>query len=139
MSTTPKPGTITWQDLTVGDAEALRDFYAAVVGWTPEPVRMGDYADFTMKADAEPVAGICHARGSNAGLPPQWLVYITVDDLDHSIDECTRLGGAVLAPPRASRGGRFCVIATRRRRLRALPAAGCGLGILGDLVISVIR
>ena len=96
--------TITWQDLTVGDAEALRDFYAAVVGWTPEPVRMGDYADFTMKADAEPVAGICHARGSNAGIPPQWLVYITVDDLDHSLDECIRLGGAVIAIPARPRG-----------------------------------
>ena len=69
MSATPKPGTITWQDLTVGDAEALRDFYAAVVGWTPEPVKMGDYADFTMKADGEPIAGVCHARGHNAGLP----------------------------------------------------------------------
>ena len=70
MSTTPKPGTITWQDLTVGDAEALRDFYAAVVGWTPEPVKMGDYADFTMKADTEPVAGICHARGQQRRYSP---------------------------------------------------------------------
>jgi predicted enzyme related to lactoylglutathione lyase len=110
MSTTPKSGAITWQDLTVEDAEALRDFYAAVVGWTPEPVKMGDYADFTMKADTEPVAGICHARGSNAGLPAQWLVYVTVDDLDHSIDECIRLGGAVIAAPRGLAGGRFCVI-----------------------------
>jgi predicted enzyme related to lactoylglutathione lyase len=42
MSATPKPGTITWQDLTVGDAEAIRDFYAAVVGWTPESVKMGE-------------------------------------------------------------------------------------------------
>jgi uncharacterized protein len=110
MSTTPKPGTITWQDLTVGDAEALRDFYAAVVGWTPEPVKMGDYADFTMKADGEPIAGVCHARGHNADLPAQWLVYITVDDLDHSTDECVRLGGAVITAPRGLAGGRFCVI-----------------------------
>jgi hypothetical protein len=110
MSTTPKPGTITWQDLTVGDAEALRDFYAAVVGWTAEPVKMGDYADFTMKADGEAIAGVCHARGGNADLPPQWLVYITVDDLDHSMDECVRLGGAIIAAPRGLAGGRFCVI-----------------------------
>ncbi len=110
MSGTPRPGTVTWQDLTVPDAAALRDFYAAVVGWTAQPVRMGEYADFTMHADGEAIAGVCHARGGNADLPPQWLIYITVDDLDHSIEECQRLGGAVIAAPRGLAGGRFCVI-----------------------------
>jgi predicted enzyme related to lactoylglutathione lyase len=110
MSAKPRPGTITWQDLTVADAPGLRDFYAAVVGWTAEPVRMGEYADFTMNADGEAIAGVCHARGGNADLPAQWLIYITVDDLDHSIEECQRLGGSVIAPPRGLSGGRFCVI-----------------------------
>jgi predicted enzyme related to lactoylglutathione lyase len=110
MSTPPRPGTITWQDLTVPDAEALRDFYASVVGWKAQPVRMGDYADFNMTADGQSVAGVCHARGLNADLPAQWLIYITVEDLEHSIEECQRLGGSVIAPPRGLSGGRFCVI-----------------------------
>ena len=92
------------------DAEALRDFYASVVGWKAQPVRMGDYADFNMIADGQPVAGVCHARGLNADLPAQWLIYITVDDLEHSIEECQRLGGTVIATPRGLGGGRFCVI-----------------------------
>lgn len=107
---TPRPGAITWQDLTVDDAERLRDFYQSVAGWIASPVPMGGYADYTMAADGEPIAGICHARGGNADLPPQWLVYITVDDLDHSIAECQRLGGSIVAPPRGFAGGRFCVI-----------------------------
>ena len=110
MSASPSPGTITWQDLTVANAEVVRDFYAAVVGWTPEPLSMGAYADFVMKADHEAVAGVCHARGPNADLPPQWLIYITVEDLDHSLAECERLGGSMIAPPRSMGGGRFCVI-----------------------------
>jgi uncharacterized protein len=111
MSTTPRPGTISWQDLTVEDAEQVRDFYAAVVGWKPEAQSMGTYADFVMSdADGVGAAGICHARGGNAELPPQWLIYITVDDLDHSIDECQRLGGTLVAPPRSYGGGRYCVI-----------------------------
>ena len=101
---------IAWTDLTVADAEAIRDFYEAVTGWAPEPVRMGDYSDFVMNAGGQGVAGICHARGSNADLPPQWLIYITVEDLDASIDECQRLGGGVVAAPRGLLGGRFCVI-----------------------------
>jgi uncharacterized protein len=110
MSSTSRPGTITWQDLTVADAETIRDFYCAVVGWTPEPARMGDYVDFTMMADGDPAAGVCHARGGNADLPPQWLIYITVEDLDASLEECLRLGGTIVAPPRGLSGGRFCVI-----------------------------
>ena len=110
MGATPDPGTITWQDLTVADAEAVRDFYQAVVGWTPEAQPMGGYSDFVMSADGTPVAGLCHARGVNAALPPVWLIYITVEDLDHSLAECERLGGSLVAAPRSYGGGRYCVI-----------------------------
>jgi predicted enzyme related to lactoylglutathione lyase len=62
-------GTIGWIDMTVDDAETVRDFYKAVVGWGHENVSMGDYADFSMTTPCgEAVSGICHARGSNAGL-----------------------------------------------------------------------
>lgn len=110
MSSTPRPGTISWQDLTVADAEKVRDFYASVVGWSPEPLNMGTYSDFVMNADGEGIAGVCHARGANATVPPVWLIYITVDDLDHSIEQCTRLGGRLVDGPREMSGGRFCAI-----------------------------
>lgn len=44
-----KYGAIAWVDLTVPNAPALRDFYAAVAGWSPQDVKVGDYADFTMR------------------------------------------------------------------------------------------
>jgi hypothetical protein len=110
MSATPTPGTISWMDLTVDQAERVRDFYQAVVGWQPEAQSMGAYSDFVMNADGVATAGICHARGANADVPPVWLIYITVEDLDHSIDETQRLGGALLAAPRSYGGGRYCVI-----------------------------
>jgi len=110
MSSTPPPGAVSWQDLTVEDAGRVRDFYAAVVGWAPQPVGMGAYSDFVMTAGTTEVAGICHARGANAGLPPIWLIYITVASLDHSLAECQRLGGSMVSAPRSYGGGRFCVI-----------------------------
>jgi predicted enzyme related to lactoylglutathione lyase len=74
---------------------------------------MGEYEDFSMN-DAEsgsPVTGICHARGINADIPAQWLVYITVENLDESLLQCVNRGGAVLGEVRALGGsGRFCVI-----------------------------
>lgn len=107
----PEVGSIIWRDLTVEDAEGLRTFYEQVVGWTSEAVDMGDYADYSMvSAGGEGVAGICHARGGNTGLPSQWLLYVTVADLDASMDRCTRLGGEVVMPPRPLAGGRMCVV-----------------------------
>jgi len=106
-------GTIGWIDLTVPDAKSLRDFYSAVTGWTPSDVAMGDYSDYCMHppGDPKPVAGICHARGSNAGLPPQWLIYITVADLDQSIQRCRDLGGSVVTGPKnLGTYGRLAVI-----------------------------
>jgi uncharacterized protein len=113
MSNTPSAGSILWTDLTVHDADALRDFYREVIGWAVTPVEMGGYSDYTMTspADAAPVAGVCHARGVNAGLPAQWLVYISVANLDESIERCTRLGGSVVFGPKSmGQHGRYCVI-----------------------------
>lgn len=114
MSEMPKPqvGTIGWHDLTVPNADEVRDFYAAVTGWTPQPLSMGDYNDYVMNAPGgDGVAGVCHARGSNAGMPAQWLIYITVDDVDESMRQCEQRGGKVIAGPRdLGQYGRFCVI-----------------------------
>jgi len=65
MTEKPEIGDVTWRDLTVPDAEGLRDFYADVVGWTHEPLSMGDYDDFCMNTpgSGKTVAGICHAWG----------------------------------------------------------------------------
>lgn len=104
-------GSIGWCDLTVANAEKLRDFYAAVAGWTPEPLNMGTYSDYVMQnAQGTPAAGICHARGINQAVPPQWLIYITVANLDERIAKIRELGGTVLDGPRAcSPGVRMCI------------------------------
>lgn len=108
----PRPGTIGWIDLTVADADRTRDFYEAVVGWTTSDIQMGGYSDYCMHpADGEPpVAGVCHARGPNAALPPCWLVYLTVSDLDRSLAECVARGGKVLVGPRSMGEARYAVI-----------------------------
>jgi predicted enzyme related to lactoylglutathione lyase len=106
-------GKIEWIDLTVPDAERVRDFYARVTGWSASPVDMEGYQDFCMVPEGagEPVAGICHARGQNAAMPPVWMIYITVDDLDESVRRCEALGGKLRTPVHnMGAQGRYCVI-----------------------------
>ena len=115
--------------MTVPDAAKLRDFYAAVTGWRPSEVQMGDYADFCMNdpESGSAVAGVCHARGENADLPPVWLIYITVANLDDSVARCRKLGGVVLSPPRDMGSyGRMAVIKDPAGAVAALCEAPAG-------------
>lgn len=93
------PGQPVWIDLTVEDAEGLRDFYAQVVGWEVGEVEMDGYSDFLMAPPGtdEAVAGIVHHRGPNEGMPPQWMLYITVEDLPASVERAVALGGEVVS------------------------------------------
>ncbi len=106
-------GAITWADLTVPNAEAIKTFYSRVVGWQTEAVSMGAYSDFNMNLpeSGKTVAGICHARGFNADLPAQWLVYITVANVEESAKHVIELGGKIISGPKDMDGyGRCCVI-----------------------------
>ena len=108
----PQVGSITWRDLTVPDATKVADFYKEVVGWKVEPVSMGDYNDYNVNTpkEGETVAGICHARGENSKMPAQWLMYITVANVEESARKCTEHGGEILDGPRDLGEGRFCVV-----------------------------
>jgi predicted enzyme related to lactoylglutathione lyase len=68
MAERPRLGTVGWVDLTVNAAEAVRDFYADVVGWKPEALSMGDYVDYNMTPpeSTSPAAGVCHRRDGNS-------------------------------------------------------------------------
>ena len=109
--TPPKPGTIAWHDLTVANADRVRDFYQAVVGWKPDPVKMGEYSDYNMiTPGGEAVSGVCHSRGMNVDLPPQWLMYVIVENVNASAKKCVELGGKVITGPRSHGAARFAVI-----------------------------
>ncbi len=105
-------GHIGWVDLSVENAPKVRDFYQQVIGWSSEGVSMGDYEDYTMVTpDGARLAGVCHARGSNADLPAAWLLYINVADLDQSMARCRQLGGEIVSGPRQTPGyGLYCII-----------------------------
>jgi len=114
-------GEIVWRDLTVPHAEGVRDFYRDVVGWEavdhpmPAPEGGEPYADYVMQTPPGPgagdaVTGICHARGSNTGVPAQWLIYVRVADLDVSVERAVKGGGELVQGPRDMGNGRLAVV-----------------------------
>lgn len=107
-----KLGTMGWLDLTVDDAEGLRDFYAEVVGFTSSGVQMGGYEDYAMlpPGGGDATCGVCHARGGNAGLPPMWIPYFIVANLAESVAACVARGGAIVMGPKSMGQASYCVI-----------------------------
>ena len=105
-------GRVEWIDLTVDDASRVKDFYCAVVGWSSTEVEMGSYSDFNINLPGtqDTIAGVCHARGANANLPSQWLIYVRVESVKASAEKCEKLGGKILDGPRRMGGSNFCVI-----------------------------
>lgn len=106
-------GNIVWFDLTVNNAEEVKNFYENVVGWESSAVDMKGYEDYSMNrtSDGTPAAGVCHAKGVNADLPPQWLIYITVNDIEESARRTEELGGKLITPIKnMGNQGKYCVI-----------------------------
>ncbi len=97
---TPSAGTQAWLDLTVDDATTLRTFYEQLLGWTPHGVAMSDsdgaYEDWAMLVDGKPVGGICHRRGPNTGVPPMWMPYFLVADVQATVDTARQQGAEVI-------------------------------------------
>lgn len=89
-------GKVVWHDLTVPNADKVRDFYSALVGWKSEDHPMGDYADYEMRASDKSAVGVCHKRGMNENVPSVWMIYINVYDLKACLEKVETLGGKVL-------------------------------------------
>lgn len=107
-----KIGHIVHFDLTVEGHEKVGDFYKEVVGWEKEGLSMGDYDDYVMKdKEGNFLGGVCKKAGGNAYLPPYWLIYLQVENLDDSLEKVERLGGKVLGEKKsAGEQGHYCLI-----------------------------
>jgi len=115
MSTTHKPGTIVFADLTTPVSEELHTFYAQVIGWSAEEVHMrdgdGEYADYSMKTPAgDGVTGICSARGVNAEIPPVRVPYFASSDVSNAVTTCLDLGGTVVKEMKSEEGQYYFAI-----------------------------
>src|ERR1700757_1059431 len=95
------PGTFSWTDLSTTDQEAAKDFYGRLFGWdaTDNPVGEGVVYS-TMSLGGKAVAGIGPQpqQQRDAGVPPLWNSYVTVESADDALARAAELGATVHAP-----------------------------------------
>lgn len=95
-------GTPSWVDLATTDPAGAAAFYGELFGWTRSEIPAGDGGTYSMlHKDGHVVAGMMEQepRQREAGVPPNWTTYITVDDVDRSASRVADLGGTVHAEP----------------------------------------
>lgn len=92
-------GAFSWNELMTTDPEAAKHFYSELFGWTMQEYPMGDMNYTVAKIGDESVGGIMPMAPESAGTPPNWGTYITVDDVDATVEKVTALNGKVLSPP----------------------------------------
>jgi uncharacterized protein len=96
------PGTFSWTDLATTDQEGAKQFYGALFGWEADDQPVGDGMTYSMMNIAgKPVAAIATQpqQQRDAGVPPAWQSYVTVESADAAADKAKVLGASVHAPP----------------------------------------
>lgn len=95
------PGTFSWSDLTTPDQEGAKAFYSALFDWALDDVPIGEGRVYTMaKLQGKDVAAISEQpqQQREAGVPPAWQSFVTVESADASLERARELGGTVHAP-----------------------------------------
>ena len=96
------PGSPCWFELSTNNQDAAKAFYSKLFGWSITDNPMGPDAVYTLfKIDGQDAAACCTLQPEQAahGVPPNWAVYIAVENADATAEKITKAGGTVVAPP----------------------------------------
>jgi uncharacterized protein len=109
------PGTFCWVDLTTTDQQAAKEFYGDLFGWEAQDLPVDEQGTYysMMSLDGRQVAAIAPQPPfqREAGVPPVWNSYVSVDSADATAERARELGGSMHAPPfDVMQAGRMAVI-----------------------------
>lgn len=95
-------GTPSWIDLSTTDTGAAKAFYSALFGWEwdDNPTDQGGVYHMGRLGDSA-AAGMMAMMPdqAEAGMPPMWNTYVSVDDVDAMVAKVGPAGGSVIMPP----------------------------------------
>ncbi len=104
------PGHFFWNELHTSDPTKALAFYEKVLGFSHRSMDMGPGGTYHIvsKGGVDRGGVTSHLP---AGVPPHWLPYVFVDDVDATIARARRLGGTIPFGPEDIPGvGRFGVL-----------------------------
>src|SRR6185503_5169219 len=95
------PGTFCWFELATTDQGAAKQFYQTLFGWeaSDSPISANEFYT-TFKVDGRDVGAAYTMRPEqqSQGVPPNWGLYVAVDDANDAAARAATLGATILAP-----------------------------------------
>ncbi len=105
-----EPGCLVWNEAAAPDPDVARKFYAAVFGYSYQPVGGAGAEYTTFHRDGDPLGGIGGLGDKPPETPPHWMVYFMVTDTDAAVAAATERGATVLGGPVDTPYGRMASI-----------------------------
>src|SRR5260221_14019546 len=96
------PGRFCWFELATTDQAGAKQFYQSLFGWDVQDTPMGPgemYSSFRQQGRDVAAAYAMRPDQRAAGLPPAWLIYIRVDDVDDSTTSAAGAGAKITMSP----------------------------------------
>lgn len=105
-------GAMCWSEVNCRDGAANAAFYAAVFDLTPQALDMPGVVYHTLhpRDGGEAVCGVLQMDAQWGDIPPNWMPYFAVADLQRANAIWTQHGGTTLAGPIASPYGQIMVV-----------------------------
>jgi len=110
----PEVGDASWHELMTTDMAAAMKFYEDVFGWQPtESMDMGPMGKYQMfNRPHGMIGGMMNRPPEMANVPPNWLIYFRVPDVDIAAERIKANGGQILSGPMDVPGGDRVLAAT---------------------------
>jgi predicted enzyme related to lactoylglutathione lyase len=89
------PGIFSWNELMTRDAAASAKFYTALFGWSREEMDMQGLTYSMFKSGDRAVCGMIALPAEAESMPVMWMPYVTVENLETSVDHAKELGATV--------------------------------------------
>jgi uncharacterized protein len=131
-------GSFCWVELATTDQNAAKDFYTALFGWAVVDSPMGPddfYSMFKLHGRDTGAAYTMRKEQRAQGVPPHWMLYVSVDNADQAVAKAAQAGGTVLAPAfDVMEVGRMAVLQDPTGAIFSLwqPKSHQGITITGD-------
>jgi len=118
----PIPGRFAWHELTTTDHRAALDFYRRLFGWESTGAFTMDVGEYqTYGSRGKSYGGMFTRTRAMANMPPFWLCYIAVPDLEKSVAAAKRAGGKIMTGPTdVPDGGRIAILTDPQGAMFAL-------------------
>lgn len=98
--TSHRPSSFNWVELATTDLATAKKFYGSLFGWTTNEVPAGEAGTYTMvQLKGKDVGGSYSIDPVRMpGVPPHWMPYINVENVDAVANKMGAMGGKVIMP-----------------------------------------